>query len=355
MEGWQISFLAIQSIYVEEMYSSSRKDIHPMNSRERFLETMHFGKPDRVPYFEEGIREEVFRAWQEQGLDSVADLARMFPSDGREEVKIDGYPHPGFIRWPASISRLNGLRRRLKPSESRLPEGWRKKVSLWRARQGVLMLEVHHGFFLSMGVYDWKRFYQVMESLTDQPDYVLEVMRIEAEMVAILAERFLTEVQIDAAIFSEPIGGNDGSLISPRMYEDFVLASYSPVLDVLRHHGVDVFILRTYANARVLIPSMLKFGLNCLWACETNAQAMDYRSIRKEYGHDLGLIGGIDLDVLREGKDAIRREVEEKVPPLLADGGYVPLADGRVREDVLLENYLYYRRLLQEVTRSVSK
>ena len=77
---------------------------------------------------------------------------------------------------------------------------------------------------------------------------------------------------------------------------------------------------------------------------------MDYRSIRKEYGHDLRLIGGIDLDVLRAGKQAIRREVEEKVPPLLAQGGYVPLADGRVRADIPFENYIYYRQLLDKIT-----
>jgi hypothetical protein len=59
---------------------------------------------------------------------------------------------------------------------------------------------------------------------------------------------------------------------------------------------------------------------------------------------------GIDLDALRHSKDAIRREIEEKVPPLIADGGYVPLADGRVREDVPYENYVYYRQLLAEIT-----
>jgi uroporphyrinogen decarboxylase len=169
-------------------------------------------------------------------------------------------------------------------------------------------------------------------------------------MLSVLLERFLSEVQIDAAIFSEPIGGNNGALISPRMYEQFVLSTYLPVLDVLKRHGVDIIILRTYANARVLIPSMLKYGLNCLWACETNAEAMDYRSLRQEFGSGLRLIGGIDLDVLREGKDAIRREVEEKVPPLLEQGGYVPLADGRVREDIPFENYVYYRKLLERVT-----
>jgi uroporphyrinogen-III decarboxylase len=212
------------------------------------------------------------------------------------------------------------------------------------------MLEVHHGFFLSMGVMDWRRFTFVVESLIDRPEYVHAVLRMEAEMLTELAGRFLDRVSVDAVIFSEPIGGNNGSLISPRMYEQFVLESYRPLLETVRRHGVEVIILRTYANARVLIPSMMKYGINCLWACETNAEAMDYRSIRREFGRELRLIGGIDLDVLREGKDAIRRELEEKLPPLLEGGGYVPLADGRVREDVSLENYLFYRRLLEELT-----
>jgi hypothetical protein len=66
----------------------------------------------------------------------------------------------------------------------------------------------------------------------------------------------------------------------------------------------------------------------------------------------LRLIGGIDLDALRRDKEAIRREVEEKVPPLLADGGYISMADGRVRADVPFENYVYYRKLLEKVTQA---
>jgi uroporphyrinogen decarboxylase len=105
----------------------------------------------------------------------------------------------------------------------------------------------------------------------------------------------------------------------------------------------------TYANARLLIPSILKWGFNCLWACEVNIEAMDYLDIRREFGRDLRLIGGIDLDALRGDKESIRREVEDKVPHLVADGGYVPLADGRVRSDVSFDNYVYYRKLLKRV------
>jgi hypothetical protein len=98
-----------------------------------------------------------------------------------------------------------------------------------------------------------------------------------------------------------------------------------------------------------LIPALLEAGINCLWAVEVFGGAMDYRELRREFGRDLRLIGGVDLDVLRQDQSAIRREVEEKVPPLLAQGGYAPLADGRVRADVPWGNYCYYRELLQSL------
>ena len=69
----------------------------------------------------------------------------------------------------------------------------------------------------------------------------------------------------------------------------------------------------------------------------------------RQFGPELRLIGGLDLDVLRGDREAIRRELEEKVPPLLAQGGYIPLLDGRVRADVPWENYCYYRELLEHL------
>jgi uroporphyrinogen decarboxylase len=189
-----------------------------------------------------------------------------------------------------------------------------------------------------------------MDLLIDDPEFVREAMTIQGKFAAGLAERVLKDVVVDAVLFSEPIGGNYGPLISPQMYEDMVLKSYEPVLDVLHKYNVETIVLVTYANARALSPSMLKWGFNCLWACEVNIETMDYRDLRRAFGRDLRLIGGIDLDTLRRDKEAVRREVEEKVPPLVADGGYVPLADGRVRADVPYENYVYYRELLEKVT-----
>jgi hypothetical protein len=313
---------------------------------------MRYGKPDRVPYFEEGIRDEVLRAWRRQGMSPEADLSQMFHTDRQEELQLDLDPRPAVKKWPSSRPELDAWRRKLDPYDpNRLPEDWPARIGAWRQRDHVLMLRVHRGFFLTMGIGDWRRFVEVIYLLNDDPEFVREVMAIQGQFAAQLAERVLQDIEVDAAVFSEPIGGNDQPLISPRMYEEFVLTSYQPVLDVLAHYGVETIILRTYANARALLPSVLKWGFNCLWACEVNVEAMDYRDLRRELGRDLRLIGGIDLDALRRDKGAIRREVEEVVPPLVTDGGYVPLADGRIREDVPYENYVYYRQLLEKVTR----
>jgi len=322
-----------------------------MNSRKRFLETMGYGTPDRVPFFEEGIRKEVLNAWRRQGKHSLEELSQLSPTDRREEIELDLEPHLGLKRRPTTLNGLDNLRRALNPDQrSRLPKGWSKRLRAWRRRDHVLMLRVHRGFFLSMGVNDWYGFKRLMSSLIRDPEFVRESMKIQGEFAAKLVERVLQDVDVDAAVFGEPIGDNGGPLISPLMYEEFVLRSYEPVLDVLGRYGVKTIILRTYANVRLLIPNLLKWGFNCLWACEVNIKAMDYCDLRREFGQNLRFIGGIDLDALRHDKETIRQEVEGKVKPLVSEGGYIPLADGRVREDIPLENYLYYRGLLEKVT-----
>lgn len=316
-----------------------------MRNRERFKRTMQYGEPDRVPYFEEGIRDEVIEAWRAQGLLPDGDLSRTFASDPWVEIQPDLMPLPEFKRWPASRPELVELEKRLDPLHpDRLPPDWKD-----HPEDTVRLLRVHRGFFQSMGVYGWNQFTRVMVALIEEPAFIREAMSIWGDFTARMAERVLKQVACDAAIFSEPIGGNEGPLISPKMYEEFVLKSYEPLFDVLRRYGVEIIIFRTYANAKRLIPSIIEKGFNCLWACEVFIQAMDYRDIRREFGRDLRLIGGIDLDALRNGREAIRRELEEKVPPLLADGGYVPLADGRVRQDVPFSDYEYYRQLLKEI------
>ena len=120
-----------------------------MNSRERFLETLHFGNPDRVPYFEEGIRDDVIAAWQKQGMPTGQALWKQ--ADAREEIKLDVDPHPEIQVWPAKIKELDQLRECFDPMDpSRLPDNWDPKRL--QKRDGVLMYEFMRVYSFQWGL-----------------------------------------------------------------------------------------------------------------------------------------------------------------------------------------------------------
>lgn len=319
-----------------------------MNSRERFLATMQLQQPDHLPWFEEGIRDEVRLSWERQGLERDADLVDLFRYDTREEIELDLEPRPHTAHWPTSARELGHFESCLRAKDDRLPKNWRERVKNWRSRTFPLILRVQRGFFLSMGVDGWQRFHETLALTKDDPGLVMEVLRLQGELSATLVERLLSQVSVDAALFSEPIGGDHGPLISPKMYADLVLTSYRPILAVLHRFQVPVIIVRTYANSRALLPLLVQAGINCLWAVEAPPEAMDYFHIRREFGKALRLIGGIDTDALRQGRAAIQAEIE-RIAPLAADGGYIPLLDGRVRDDVGFADYCYYRALLLKI------
>jgi hypothetical protein len=321
-----------------------------MNSRQRFLRTMDSESTDRASLFKEGIREGVLEMWREQGLETGKSLSDLFTYDKREEMALNLDAELDYVKLASSSNGLETIQKNLNPDDKqRLPKKFYENIKSWAQRSHPLMLEVHEGFFLTMGVGAWRSFSKFIYLLMDQPDFVRKVMQIHGEAAAKLTEKVLKEVDIDAVIFSEPIGGNHGALISLDMYREFVASSYIPIVDVLKRYGVKNIIVRTYANTLTILPALFEIGVNCLWACECNPTAMDYQRIRSDFGKEIRLIGGIDLDILRGNKDKIQFELESTILPLLEQGGYIPLADGRVREDISFESYAYYRKQLERI------
>jgi hypothetical protein len=132
------------------------------------------------------------------------------------------------------------------------------------------------------------------------------------------------------------------------MYHAFALQSYAPIFDVLRNYQVPAIIWRSYANPINLLPEVVKFPFNVLWLCETPPGVLTPSRVRQIAGSNLTLIGGIDSDVLHEDTRAIRQAIAA-VQPFVQEGRFIPLADGRVREDVPYPNYVFYRQELHRI------
>jgi hypothetical protein len=320
-----------------------------MNSRERFLAIIDGDQPDHPPLFPEGIREEVLLSWRTKGLPEGVDLDDLFFYDPFEQLDPDIYPNPEIVNWSNPQKLLPLLRQRLDPEDPRrLPDDWSELVKGYRDRQYPLLLRIHQGLFLSLGIEDWRSFAPAILRLVDQPDFVGEILAIQADFAARLAENILRQVDLDGVIFSEPIAGNHGALISAEMYRAFALQSFTPIFDVLGDYQVPAIIWRSYANPANLLPEVVKYPFNVLWLCETPPGALTPAQVRQLVGSNLTLIGGIDSDVLRQDARAIQQAVAA-VQPFVEEGRFIPLADGRVREDVPYPNYVFYRQELQKM------
>ena len=93
---------------------------------------------------------------------------------------------------------------------------------------------------------------------------------------------------------------------------------------------------------------MFEAGVTILWVSEAaEVPEIDYRNLRRRYGSDLGLIGGIPLSILRSADpEKMEFRLCEIVKPLMESGRYVPLVSGRVREEIPWPVYRRYREIL---------
>jgi hypothetical protein len=72
--------------------------------------------------------------------------------------------------------------------------------------------------------------------------------------------------------------------------------------------------------------------------------------LRKKFGKELILCGGLDKREIAKGRKAIERELYAKIPPLLEQGGYIPHIDHTVSPEISYGDFLYYMELKRKLT-----
>lgn len=202
-----------------------------------------------------------------------------------------------------------------------------------------------------LGVGDWESLSYACAALMEKPETVEALVRKTTEFYCICLERVLTRVSVDYASFYEPIAANTGPVISPAMFKRFAIPGYRKVNDLLEKHQVPLrFLCTTGGDLSSLLPSLIDAGINGFWISNIQSAGMEYRQLRREFGPEIALIGGIDATALAEDERAVRTAVQETVPPLLAKGRYLPCLDDRPRPNMPFTLYRLYRQLLEEIT-----
>jgi len=367
-----------------------------LTERERFLKLMHFEPVDRIPYWDFGFWDETPLRWKEEGLPEDLDLSYpslveffgmdrnweaggevgvnlgMIPSFepvvledlGDVEVIIDhtgvkqkrnkmGSSIPQFLEFPVKNRKdFNEMIKRYNPDDPRrYPQNWEELKGKWKNRD--YPLGIFFGGFFGW-IRDWMGLENTVMTFYDDPSLISDMMDFIVDFVKRTIHRALHEVAIDFAHGWEDMAYNKGPLISPKLFKEFMLPRYKEITNFLREHGIDIIIVDSDGNIEELIPLWLEGGVNCMFPMEIGIWKTDLIALRKKYGKNLLMIGGIDKHALIEGKSSIKEEVYSKLP-LIQEGGYIPTPDHRVPPDVPLDNYLYYLTLIKYVGKKYAK
>jgi len=356
-----------------------------MTDIERFYATMEYKKVDRAIFWVWGLWPETIEKWKSQDpdfdkkIDVYAGINRrqfynhwFFPNPPFEQKIIEeNQSHilyinhegilmremknnpkssmPQFVRFPVETRQdfRNFWKQRMQPDlEKRISPDWKNFLKEIRATPYPLVIISDR----------WGGFFGPLRNLVgveklcmlfyDDTAFLEEMMDANADFIISMMSQILDVIDIDAFGFWEDMAYKTGPLISPEMARKYMLPRYRKVVDFLTKKGVKYIGLDSDGDIDSLIPVWLDSGLNFLYPFEVQA-GMDVIKVRKKYGKQLRIWGGVDKRAIAAGKNAIDKEIQ-RIMPLVEEGGYIPHADHSIPPDVSLENYLYYLEKMAE-------
>ncbi|NIM07297.1 MAG: hypothetical protein GTO55_11475 [Armatimonadetes bacterium] len=348
---------------------------------------MHYEPVDHVPDIEFGYWDEVYGLWHQQGMPKwVTDKEKankffgfetreMVPvwhgvlpnfeegiiedSETREVIRdFEGVLYernkdgtsciPHFLEFPVKNRKdWKEYKKRLDPATpGRLPasEEWTRYAE--KASSSDLPVRLNLGSMFGK-VRDWMGFEEVAIACIEDPALIHDMCETVCEMSCVLVERVLKDIKVDYAYFWEDIAFNHGPIISPKMFREFLVPRYKRVTEICHKYGLDFIYVDCDGNIHDIAGLWLGAGVNCMFPLDV-AGRTDAFALRKQYGKEMLLMGGVAKMALIRGGKAIDEELM-RIKPLVEDGGYIPHVDHLVPADVTYENYLYYIKRKREV------
>lgn len=190
----------------------------------------------------------------------------------------------------------------------------------------------------------WERAYflldfnELLSALHWHPRFVEELLERLTEYDLATFEE-LAKYPIDAVFMSDDYGHQRGLYIRPEHWRRFIKPRLGRILAAAKERGLFT-ILHSDGNIVEIIPDLIEIGLDVLHPVQP--EAMDVHAIKREFGRELTLWGGIGTQhfLNRASPQEIREEVDRAKEVLGQGGGYILAPSINLQRDVPLENIL---------------
>ena len=271
-----------------------------------------------------------------------------------EVNKSDPEMMPRYLEYPVKDKKSwNEYKKRLDPfSPGRFPGGWdimtenKLQFPIKTGQKGKSYEERDFPLgMMALSLFGMPRNYMGLENISyaiyDNVSLVEEMIEWQTYFsMEMLKKVFAAGITLEWVWLWEDMCYNKGSLVSPAFVKKYMVPRYRTVVDLLLQNGVKALILDCDGNTEELLPIWIDCGINAHYPCEI-ASDMDPVKLRKKYGKNLIIIGGVDKRMLSKGKREIDSEIE-KIRVLIKSSGYLVNCDHHIPPDVPYENIKYF-------------
>ena len=261
------------------------------------------------------------------------------------------YNMPQFYSFPVS-DRMGWERykERLNPEDPRRyakdwdKEGYSEAFDQYQDGPTMLGITGFYGFGAElMGIPNFNlAFYKHPELVADMASH-WEYLMIEStrEAVETLKDR------IDMVFWWEDMAEKHGPNISPKLYKEFLLPHYKKVTGFFNKNKIHRIMMDSDGNTMPILDLVIEAGITGHWPLEVNS-GMDVRTLRRKYGSRLFLAGNLDKREIAKGGEAMRNEIDSKLPVMKETGGYIAGLDHLVHVEFTLDKFKEYANYLKE-------
>ena len=147
--------------------------------------------------------------------------------------------------------------------------------------------------------------------------------------------------QIDMVEYNDDVGGQDGLLISPSMWREFLKPRMAAFIRMCKGYGVKIR-YHTCGGVRPIIPDLIEIGVDVLTPVQTLAAGMEPEGLKRDFGDQITFHGGIDTQQLlpHSTSDEVRAETQRLIDTLGENGGYILAPSHVFQGDVPIENVI---------------
>ncbi len=187
----------------------------------------------------------------------------------------------------------------------------------------------------------------ILCAMVENPTWVTDMFSHGCDLALGLLDILWAEGFVfDELMWYDDMAYKNGMIFSKAMWKEMIMPYQKRTIEWAHKHGIKAH-LHCCGNIEALIPELIGIGLDVLNPMEVRADT-DPIKLKRTYGKHLVLRGGNNA---QNWNDPLkyREEIEQKLPIMMKNGGYIFSSDHSIPDSVSLENYRDIVRIAKDI------